>query len=108
MYVISRITRYTALDHSNKDEAAPEHDDSAMTGIEVQDPIAEFMQHVEKCRRQRDYADMEIMKRSYMTMKFLIRNDVYHEFLISQFHIDLGNVNDLRAAIDLLVCCFSF
>ncbi|KAF9969476.1 hypothetical protein BGZ73_008150 [Actinomortierella ambigua] len=67
----------------------PGSGDVAMTGIEVQDPIAEFMQHAEACRRKRDYADMEIIKKSYMSMRFLTRNDVYHEFLISQFHIEL-------------------
>ncbi|KAF9366835.1 hypothetical protein BGX34_003935 [Mortierella sp. NVP85] len=47
---------------------------------------SKFMRHVEHCRRTRDFSDMELMKKSYTAMNFLIRNDVYNEFILSGAH----------------------
>ncbi|KAF8944920.1 hypothetical protein BGZ47_003504 [Haplosporangium gracile] len=47
---------------------------------------SKFMTRLKYSRRKRDYADISLMKKSYTTMNFLIRTDVYNEFILSGSH----------------------
>ncbi|KAF9924963.1 hypothetical protein FBU30_005179 [Linnemannia zychae] len=42
-----------------------------------------FLARFKYCRRKRDFSDINLMKKSYTTMNFLIRNDVYNEFILN-------------------------
>ncbi|KAG0073660.1 hypothetical protein BGZ90_011414 [Linnemannia elongata] len=47
---------------------------------------SKFMTRLKYSRRKRDYADINLMKKSYTTMNFLTRSDVYNEFILSSGH----------------------
>ncbi|KAG9064551.1 hypothetical protein KI688_002809 [Linnemannia hyalina] len=47
---------------------------------------SKFMTRLKYSRRKRDYADINVMKKSYTTMNFLTRSDVYNEFILSSGH----------------------
>ncbi|KAG0294830.1 hypothetical protein BGZ96_000401 [Linnemannia gamsii] len=47
---------------------------------------SKFMTRLKYSRRKRDYADLNLMKKSYTTMNFLTRSDVYNEFILSSGH----------------------
>ncbi|KAG0219228.1 hypothetical protein BGX33_004041 [Mortierella sp. NVP41] len=45
-----------------------------------------FMTRLKHCRRKRDHSELSLMKKSYTTMNFLTRSDVYNEFILSSGH----------------------
>ncbi|KAF9132360.1 hypothetical protein BGW39_000299 [Mortierella sp. 14UC] len=47
---------------------------------------SKFMTRLKYSRRKRDYSDINLMKKSYTTMNFLTRSDVYNEFILSSGH----------------------
>ncbi|KAF9911450.1 hypothetical protein EC991_003706 [Linnemannia zychae] len=47
---------------------------------------SKFMARLKCSRRKRDHSDINLMKKSYTTMNFLTRNDVYNEFILSSSH----------------------
>lgn len=51
---------------------------------------SKFMTRLKYSRRKRDYADINLMKKSYTTMNFLTRSDVYNEFILSSGHQVIG------------------
>lgn len=51
---------------------------------------SKFMARLKYSRRKRDYADLNLMKKSYTTMNFLTRSDVYNEFILSSGHQVIG------------------
>jgi len=49
-----------------------------------------FMRRVQQCSRKRDHSDLNLMKKSYTAMNFIIRTDVYNEFILSSGHQTIG------------------
>ncbi|KAG0053299.1 hypothetical protein BGZ83_001338 [Gryganskiella cystojenkinii] len=45
-----------------------------------------FMTRVQHCSRKRDFSDLNLMKKSYTAMNFIVRTDVYNEFILSSGH----------------------
>ncbi|KAF9405201.1 hypothetical protein BGZ94_003697 [Podila epigama] len=79
-YVVGMITR---LDPEiAKQVYADDPQDETMDGTQE----AKFMKHYEYCCRSRDYSDLNLMKKSYTAMNFLVRNDMYNEFILSNSH----------------------
>lgn len=54
-----------------------------------------FMRRVQQCSRKRDHSDLNLMKKSYTAMNFIVRTDVYNEFILSSGHQTIGTYRSL-------------
>ncbi|KAK3824308.1 MAG: hypothetical protein J3R72DRAFT_458293 [Linnemannia gamsii] len=76
-FVIECITR---LDPEIKKELNEDMDDDEAS------QESKFMSRLKYSRRKRDHSNLNLMKKSYTTMNFLTRSDVYNEFILSSGH----------------------